>query len=636
MAASSSDYFTKVGNPGTATTLDAPGHTIGGTSITVISTSNWPTGTGVVFAMDATTIVDGTETRTVGTYTEWEGVVASATSITNMVLRYGSDQNYSAGTSSRVYIPVAGSQNDRMVDGLLAAGLTQAGGMGAIAPTTVTASTSITAPSATFTNLTITGTAVTAGWSALGDVPDTVTYNGNRSYSLVFNGVDHTSTLSNGMRLQTTRTISAPTQCTSLNGTNQYYSKSSPAGMTFTDDFVVSAWVKVSAYPTGTNGMIVSRSNGSSGFDFSITTAGQVQLAGRNGGVGNYSQIISYQSVPLNRWVHIAAQLDMSSFTNSATTSYVMIDGIDAPGAVTRAGTNPTALVQAGNLEIGSWNGGLLPFSGKIAQAAIYNAKVTQANVVATISQGLAGTETSLISAYSFNNSINDLNANANNLTANGSAVATNADSPFAQDDDGVPLGTTDCGIIQSVSFSTNTTVVVQLAEGCTIPTSGGVSTVLYSLQKTPFGFPSDLGRWTLEVLFKGTFTQSSPVSGTWYNMTTTSGTSGGMRMTFPIGYFKQGWDGWVQPTGGASGGSMYVTLSTANNTESDNNLTARNYIQTASIAYGDTFSRSKNIKLTAQTDYYLNAKTDIGSMSTILFGGTQVPARIYAELANL
>lgn len=137
MAASATDYFTKVGNPGTATTLDAPGHTIGGTSITVISTSNWPTGTGVVFAMDATTIVDGTETRTVGTYTEWEGVVASATSITGMVLRYGTDQNYTAGTSSRVYIPVAGSQNDRMVDGLISAGLTQTGGMDAIAPASI-------------------------------------------------------------------------------------------------------------------------------------------------------------------------------------------------------------------------------------------------------------------------------------------------------------------------------------------------------------------------------------------------------------------------------------------------------------------------------------------------------------------
>jgi hypothetical protein len=121
MAASSTDYFTKVGSPGTATTLSAPGHSIGGTSITVVSTDNHPTDTGYIFAMDTVTLVNGEEVRNVGSYTEWEGIVGGATSITNMVLRYGTDQNYPAGATTRVYIPVAGSQNDRMVDGLLIA-----------------------------------------------------------------------------------------------------------------------------------------------------------------------------------------------------------------------------------------------------------------------------------------------------------------------------------------------------------------------------------------------------------------------------------------------------------------------------------------------------------------------------------
>lgn len=119
MSASATDYFTKVGIPGTATTLSAPGHTIGGTSLTVVATTNWPTSTGTIFAMDTVSIVNGVQVRDVGSYTEWEGVVASATSITGLVLREGTDQNYPAGTTTRVYIPVAGSQNDRMVDGLV-------------------------------------------------------------------------------------------------------------------------------------------------------------------------------------------------------------------------------------------------------------------------------------------------------------------------------------------------------------------------------------------------------------------------------------------------------------------------------------------------------------------------------------
>lgn len=123
MAASQLDFFTKVGNPGSATTLAAPGHAIAGTSITVVSTTNWPTTTGVIFAMDTYTnvTVNGvvTEVRNVGSYTEWEAVVASSTSITNMVLRYGTDQVYPAGATTRVYIPVASSRENRFVDGML-------------------------------------------------------------------------------------------------------------------------------------------------------------------------------------------------------------------------------------------------------------------------------------------------------------------------------------------------------------------------------------------------------------------------------------------------------------------------------------------------------------------------------------
>lgn len=119
MAAAATDMFTKVGTPGTATTLSAPGHAIAGTSITVVSTVNWPTTTGVIFAIDTTSLISGVETRDVGSYTEWEGVVASGTSITGLVLRSGTDQIYPAGATTRVYIPVAGSQNDRMVTGLV-------------------------------------------------------------------------------------------------------------------------------------------------------------------------------------------------------------------------------------------------------------------------------------------------------------------------------------------------------------------------------------------------------------------------------------------------------------------------------------------------------------------------------------
>lgn len=523
MPAAVTDYFKKVGSPGNATSLASPGHTIGGTTFTVDSTSLWPTDTGVTFAVDVVTLVNGEEVRTTGTYTVWDGVVSSATTITGAVLRHGTDQNYSAGTLTRVYILPTSTRENKLVDGILVnhnqtgthKTLTDDSGNEWIKQTStasavneVTIANAATGNGPTIsatgdnTNIDLNFTAKGTGqikytgrhdaWNTGVPVPDTVAANGNRSYTLTHNSTDLTDYLSAGMRLRTERTVASPTQCTSLNGTTQYYSKSSPAAMTFTDDFVVSAWVKLSSYAAA-GGSVVSRTNGTSGWQLIIQPEGTVRLAGYNAGLGNQKRIDSYQSIPLNKWVHIAAELDMNTATNTSTTNYVMIDGVDVPAVVGQAGTNPTALVQAGDLQIGAYNGATSPFPGKIAQVAIYNAKVTQATIKASISQGLSGSETSLISAYSFNNTITDLSANANNLTANGAAVATNADSPFGTQASGLISATLDYGIIQSVTFSTNTTVTVRVPEGNTIPTSGGVSAVSYSTQASPYGFSDSM-----------------------------------------------------------------------------------------------------------------------------------------------
>ena len=504
------DKFMKVGMS-TATTLSAPGYTIGNTSITVGSTTNWPTDTGITFAIDTVTVVNGVEVQDAGSYNEYVGTVATGTTITNVAWADGDgNKNYSAGSTTRVYIPVSKTRENRLVDGMLVEHK-QTGAHGTVTADSITVTGNVTAA-----NFVQTGGSGADGWTVGLATPNTVTCNGNRSYDLVFNGTDLTGTLSPGMRLRTTRTVAAPTQCTSLNGSSQYYSKSSPTGMTFTDDFVVSAWVKLNSYG---NFAIASRFNGTNGWILNISSSGQPTLTGLNGGAVNQSSISSYQSIPLNKWVHIAAQLDMSAFTATTTTSYIMIDGVDVPAVVARGGTNPTALVQAGNLEIGTQSAANF-WNGKIAQVAIYNAKVTQATMRGYISQGLSGSETSLISAYSFNNSINDLNtSNANNLTANGSAVATNADSPFGTQVSGSISSTLDYAIIQKATFSTNTTLTVQVPEGCTIPTSGGVSATSYSTQKAPYGMPIQRGKWELVCAMGAQINTGSIASNAIYNL---------------------------------------------------------------------------------------------------------------------
>lgn len=467
------------------------------------------------------------------------------------------------------------------------------------------------------------------GWTGAGATPTAVVNNGNRSYNLSW-ADSILATRQPGMRNKYTRTATAPTQSTSLNGTSQYYSKSSPAGMTFTDDFVVSAWVKLSSYPS-VAGSIITRYNATSGWEFQVDASGRVQLLGRNAGAANYSRVLTYQSLPLNKWVHVTAQLDMSAFTATTTTSYVMLDGVDVPCSVDRGGTNPTALIQAGNLEIGSENGGTTFFPGKVAQAAVYSAKVTQATIKAAMNQTLSGSETSLISAYSFSNSIVDLNTtNANNLTANGSAVATNLDTPFTQTVSGITAGTTNYSITTAIS-SDGLTETVQVPEGDTLPTTGGISAVSYSTQKVPYGFPSNREKWRVKALQKTLAQSSATTVNTWYNIASYG-------ITLPIGDFMVGYQIAAQsnPTGGGAV-EVKTTLSTANNSESDSEFTsyATINISVNSLGYGLQIFREKGMSMTSATFYYLNVNPGGGAASTFLRGDQQINV-IYAEPAYL
>jgi hypothetical protein len=388
--------------------------------------------------------------------------------------------------------------------------------------------------------------------------------------------------------------------------------------MTFTNNFVVSAWIKLTSYAA--TSIITSRSNSTSGWLFYVSSTGQLYLEGRNAGATNVSNVSSYQSIPLNKWVHVTAQLDMATFTASTTTSYIMIDGVDVPALVARSGTNPTALVQAGNLEIGSYNGGTSLFPGKIAQVAIYNAKVTQATILASIDRTLTGSETSLISAYTFNNSLNDLNANANNLTANGGATANNADSPFGGQANGNISSTLDYGIVQSVSFSTNTTVVVQVSEGNTIPTTGGVSAVNYSSARSPYGFPSSRDKWSLIM-----FTNNVNVNGT--TGITSYQNPAGLKLVVPIGSWSySGLVGLTLGFGSSAGISSYGDIGT---TISALNVNTLSYFYTEGQANINTTHKVQSNELTVSvaTNLYIIAATGRATSTTFYISNASILA---------
>lgn len=451
--------------------------------------------------------------------------------------------------------------------------------------------------------------ASTNDWRTTLTTVTAVTNNGNRSYDLTVNA-DMTALLSPGMRLRTTRTVAAPTQSTSLNGTNQYYSKATPAGHTFTTALSVIGHAKPSAYQSSMIATCTSNP-GVNGYRFYIDTNGTVVL---NAGA---RYLISYQSVPLNKWSHVAATLDLA-----AGTGEILIDGVVVPSAISGSGTSFT---QAGNLNIGSSNGGAGGFfAGKLSQVAIFSTKISSTTIRSYMSQTLTGSESNLVSAYTFNNSVNDLTANANNLTANGSAVATNADSPFGGQANGTISSTLDYGIVQKITAST---ITVQVPEGCTIPTTGGVSAVSYSSVKAPFGMPVDVDKFTLIAVNRTLFNKSSGIASTTYYYTN-------IALQFPVGKWTGGFQLNFQIGSTAASNDSSILLSESTTAKTNTRLVAGFQSVTSSI--GGSVYKEAPLEYAAPTNNYLNVVAGSANVTSLLVRGDYEDTIIFAKNAYL
>lgn len=466
-------------------------------------------------------------------------------------------------------------------------------------------------------NLSSLNSSATTGWTNLGNVPNTVVFNGNRSYTLTFNGTNLTSTLSPGARLMTVRTVAAPTQCTNLNGTTQYYTKTSPAGMAQTDSITIMQWLKPSVYQLGIM-QSKTATPGTDGWRLYMDVGGVITVNGN----GRYAS--SYQSLPLNKWVHVAVTLSMSTSTVN-----MYIDGVSVPSSALNG--SGSSFTSAGNYSIGATSSGTNPFAGEIAQAAVFSSVLSQSTIQSYMSQSFVGTESTLISAYSFNNTINDLNSsNANNLTANGSVVATSADSPFGGQANGTISSTYDYGIAQSVTFSTNTTIVVQCPEGCTIPTTGGVSSVSYSVVGVPYGFPRQAGKYRLEAIYRVSTNKTSGItSATWTNFN--------VQITIPQGCWIGGYQVEAAASYGSSGPVSQTTLSTTNNGQSDARFGALlPYSPNGNTQTEANVSVREEIINGALTPWYFNMYTNAASPSGFYVSNDAPVSFLFAENAYL
>jgi len=460
------------------------------------------------------------------------------------------------------------------------------------------------------------------GWESLNEAPDTITALGNRSYSVVFNGVDLTGITSPGMRLKLPRTSTAPIQCANLEASSsQYFSKTSPTGLSFTTTFTCSAWIKLESYTEG--GIIARRNADTEGWSLEIAASGQVSLGGYRI-ASNNKTIVSYQSLPLNKWVHVAATMDMAVGDTSA--QKIWLDGVEVPRLYTLTGT-ASALVQGTTaLVVGAAkSAGTNPLDGKIAQAAVFSSQLSDATIKAMANQTMTGAESTVCAAYTLSNSLLDLTANDNDLTASGSALATDTDTPFTNPVTGTSViaGTTNYGIVMAQTFSTNTTLTVQIPEGETLPTTGGIGTVSYSTQKTPYGFPGQRGKWRISSLLKGDMATAFGGTATWYITN--------FKITAPIGCWGRGFQVNGMLTSTVSGTregdmGMYSAAEVATPATAPDAMSCHMYENGSNYVFARVSGHTYDT-LSAETAYYMygNIQSSTGSESFYILKNSEL-----------
>lgn len=414
---------------------------------------------------------------------------------------------------------------------------------------------------------------------------------------------DPTSLLSAGMKFKVTRGTTPPTQCMAFTAaSSQSASKSSPSGITFTGNFACEAWIYLLSYPSATAAIVGrdSAAGSASGWEFAVNTSGQLLLVFRN--ASGSTSFTTFQSLPLNRWVHVAAAATVAT----PTVAFYM-NAVSVPGS--SSATAATSVVQAStSLALGKGNNSTGYLNGYLSEVRVWSTAQTQANIKSNMAISLTGSESNLAALFQGNGNFNDKTSNANNLTANNSAIATQAANPY---------NATEYAVITKVASNA---VTVFTGTDYTIPDMT-LSSPYYSTSRAPNGGNWQRTHWVTENIQQATATKNTATSGTWQNTGASTGDFG--QITLPIGE----WDVYVQTamfaTSTTSGPvSAQATLSSANNSatnpEFNHDVAARAAVSTIVVAAGTQSARAP-LSLSSQTVFYRNLRTNDSNNSNII-----------------
>lgn len=181
--------------------------------------------------------------------------------------------------------------------------------------------------------------------------------------------------------------------------------------------------------------------------------------------------------------------------------------------------------------------------------------------------------------------------------------------------------------IVTNVAYSSPNTILTLYGGTEYTLTDATITATSYSTSKAPHGFPINPSLWSVTVSSTTDRTTSTPTANTKYN---------GESVNIPIGVWSvyyQGVGKVVPPSSAV--GTLYVTLSTANNTESDKVWTS--FILGTGVDIRCSYGKLGSIVLTSKATYYFNYWTNQPSMSTIaLLGDAISPTQIIAGCAYL
>ena len=189
---------------------------------------------------------------------------------------------------------------------------------------------------------------------------------------------------------------------------------------------------------------------------------------------------------------------------------------------------------------------------------------------------------------------------------------------------------TTFYGFITAIAFSTNTVVTLYGGTDYDVANSA-ITNFYFSTDRAPHGFPLDPLKWTASATDTSMRTQATPTQNTWYN-------PGSITLSVPIGSWKLSFLANVDiDDASASTPQFRLTLSTANNSESDAAMTAAAHVVlNAGTRQGLAVYREKHVLLAAKTSHYLNIMTPTASVDNLNIRGDIGTTVISATCAYL